>query len=160
MRKQKTVLLIALLCALLLAGSALARAPLMYAISWKFIGGGGGPSTSSGYQVNGTVGQGVVGMSASAGYRLTSGFWAGVGIATPGPSPTATSTATRTPTPTATNTRTPTPTATEMVTATPTGTATPTPTSTATKTATPTATTTVSIRQVWLPVVMKNVWRP
>ena len=52
-----------------------------YFIDWYFIGSGGGESQSENYQVNGTIGQPVVGVSASTNYVVESGFWVGGGLA-------------------------------------------------------------------------------
>lgn len=149
MKQCKTVvLLVILIGGLLVTGVVLARGAISYAIGWRVIAGGGGPAQSGSYRLNGTVGQGVVGLSTGLSYQLGAGYWYGIAGATPLPTPTATRTATRTPTSTPTNTRTPTPTATETTTPTP------------TRTLTPTATTTVSIHRLWLPVIMKYLWWP
>ncbi len=42
------------------------------------IAGGGGESTSAGYAVNGTIGQPIVDVSASANYIVGAGFWGGL----------------------------------------------------------------------------------
>ena len=63
---------------LLMASVALAQT---YEIDWYVIGSGGGESQSTNYQVNGTIGQPIVGMSSSASYRVESGFWVGAGAA-------------------------------------------------------------------------------
>ena len=141
-QRKAVVLLVILLGGLLVTGVVLAKGAISYAIGWRVIGGGGGPAQSGGYRLNGTVGQGVVGLSTGLSYQLGAGYWYGIAGATPLPTPTATRTATRTPTPT------PTPTATETTTPTP------------TRTLTPTATTTVSIHRLWLPVIMKHLWWP
>ena len=50
-----------------------------YSIDKYVIGGGGGEMSSTGYSVNGTVGQPVIGPSSSTGYVLNAGFWTGGG---------------------------------------------------------------------------------
>ena len=135
MTKQRAIVLIALLSGLLLTGVVLARGPLIYAIRRSVVGGGGGRSNSAGYLVNGTIGQGVVHTSSSAGYRLRSGFWPGMAVAAPGPSPTPTHTRT----------------------------VTPTHTRTATPTHTPTVTSTLPpgvVPRAYLPILMKNLFWP
>jgi len=93
MKQRKGVLLLMLL--LLIGGLlALGFAPVpTYSIRWWVMGGGGGTSDSIRYHLSGTAGQGVAGASHSVRYHVNSGFWAGMGIATPEPTPT------RTPTP-------------------------------------------------------------
>ena len=59
----------------------LALAPLAlaqnYQIDWYVIGSGGGHSASGSYQLDGTIGQPIVGQSSSANYRIEAGFWVG-----------------------------------------------------------------------------------
>jgi hypothetical protein len=82
------VLLAAFLCGLVLVGvvtfaplsPCLAQGSPHYGLSWSVIAGGGGTSQSSHYVLNGTGGQGVPGVAASAHYRLGSGFWYAFGI--------------------------------------------------------------------------------
>ena len=50
-----------------------------YSIDWYVIGSGGGESQSENYQINGTIGQPVVGFSSSVNYIVESGFWVGAG---------------------------------------------------------------------------------
>ena len=52
-----------------------------YQIDWYVIGAGGGTSTSSNYQLTGTIGQPIVGTSSSTNYILDAGFWVGGAIA-------------------------------------------------------------------------------
>ncbi len=54
-----------------------------YQIDWYVIGAGGGHSQSGSYQLDGTIGQPIVGKSSSASYSLDAGFW--VGTSTTGP---------------------------------------------------------------------------
>ena len=55
-----------------------------YQIDWWVIGSGGGHSESESYQLDGTIGQPIVGQSASANYRLEAGFWVGAAPQGPG----------------------------------------------------------------------------
>ena len=48
-----------------------------YHIDWWVVGSGGGHSQSGSYQLDGTIGQPIVGQSSSANYRLEAGFWVG-----------------------------------------------------------------------------------
>ncbi len=50
-----------------------------YQIDWYVIGSGGGHTESATYQLDGTIGQPIVGLSSSASYRVESGFWVGAG---------------------------------------------------------------------------------
>jgi len=52
-----------------------------YQIDWWVIGSGGGHSESGSYQLDGTIGQPIVGNSLSANYILEAGFWVGAGEA-------------------------------------------------------------------------------
>jgi hypothetical protein len=52
-----------------------------YRLDWFVpLTGGGGPSSSTQYAVNVTVGQTVVGASSSANYKVGLGYWYGAGI--------------------------------------------------------------------------------
>jgi len=48
-----------------------------YQIDWWVIGSGGGHSQSSNYQLDGTIGQPIVGESSSPNYIIQAGFWVG-----------------------------------------------------------------------------------
>ena len=54
-----------------------------YQIDWYVIGSGGGHSESANYQVNGTIGQPIVGIASSDNYTIEAGFWVGGGIIGP-----------------------------------------------------------------------------
>lgn len=62
---------------LLIATTASAQT---YQIDWYVIGSGGGQAQSANYQINGTVGQPIVGVSSSSNYIVESGFWVGAGL--------------------------------------------------------------------------------
>jgi hypothetical protein len=65
----------ALLAGIVLVKSAAAQTGDGFDLSWNVIGGGGGKSTGSGFTVEGTIGQPVVGLSSDAEYTLQHGFW-------------------------------------------------------------------------------------
>jgi hypothetical protein len=50
-----------------------------YRIDWYVIGSGGGHAESGNYQVNGTIGQPIVGQSSSSNYIVEAGYWVGIG---------------------------------------------------------------------------------
>lgn len=54
-----------------------------YQIDWYVIGSGGGHSQSAYYQIDGTIGQPIVGNSSSINYRLEAGFWVGTSPTSP-----------------------------------------------------------------------------
>jgi hypothetical protein len=66
-----------LLLLIIVAGFPLAVQAQNYQIDWWVIGSGGGTSSSASYQLSGTIGQPIVGVSTSANYRLEAGFWVG-----------------------------------------------------------------------------------
>jgi len=78
-----------LVCALLTIGGAAAASAPDHHLDWlvPFTGNGGGPASSAHHAVNLTVGQAALGVSSSAGHRVSLGYWAGIATA-PGPSPT------------------------------------------------------------------------
>jgi hypothetical protein len=112
---MRKVVFLLLLLGLLLGGRAMAVFLADYAIPWYAIAGGGGHTQSTGYALEGTVGQAIAGPAGSAGYQLGVGFAYGLIEAVP-PTPTATHTATPSRTPTVTATGVPSPTPTRTVT--------------------------------------------
>ena len=78
---KRITFLLALIILSLLAGSVLAMSSDNYRLDWftPLTGGGGGPNSSAHYAVNVTVGQSVIGASASANYRVGLGYWYGIG---------------------------------------------------------------------------------
>ena len=50
-----------------------------YQIDWYVIASGGGHSESATYQIDGTIGQPIVGVSSSPNYSVDAGFWVGAG---------------------------------------------------------------------------------
>jgi hypothetical protein len=79
MKRRLTAVLLALTAILLLAGGVLAMSSANYRLDWftPLTTGGGGPATSSGYAVNFTVGQSVIGSASSANYAAGLGYWYG-----------------------------------------------------------------------------------
>jgi hypothetical protein len=80
MSKRKILALSAtFLCALLLAGSALAMSSTNYRLDWftPLTSGGGGPAGSVRYEVNLTVGQTAIGSASSSSYQACLGYWCG-----------------------------------------------------------------------------------
>lgn len=75
--RRLTLLLVGLLCALALAGGALAMSSEHYRLDWSTLlaGSGGGAASSTNYAVNFTVGQAVVGPSSSSNYGACLGYW-------------------------------------------------------------------------------------
>jgi hypothetical protein len=75
-RARSSVIPVILVCALLVAGSALAQSAEPYDLSWNsFDGGGFMFSTGSPYVLGGTAGQGDAGLMLGGGYSLVGGFW-------------------------------------------------------------------------------------
>ncbi len=74
--KTKTIFLLLLM----ITSGASAQS---YQIDWWVIGSGGGHSQSSSFQLDGTIGQPIVGSSSSASYRVDAGFWVGAAPAGP-----------------------------------------------------------------------------
>ncbi len=66
----------------LAASSGLAHAQSTsgsYSLSWWTVDGGGGASSATGYNLNGTAGQADAGFLSSPTYQLSGGFWFGPG---------------------------------------------------------------------------------
>ncbi len=78
---KRTAVLLALVALLLLAGNALAgMSSANYRLDWYVLltGGGGGPASSTNYQVNLTIGQTARGLSTSTNYQARLGYWYGL----------------------------------------------------------------------------------
>lgn len=81
---KRMALLLAVAALLLLPGNALARmSSANYWLDWYVVltGGGGGPSESTNYTANFTIGQTVRGPSSSANYAVGLGYWYGTNVA-------------------------------------------------------------------------------
>jgi hypothetical protein len=77
--KRSTILIITIIL-LLLAGKTLAMSSSNYRLDWfiPMTGSGGGPASSSNFAANFTVGQTVIGASASEHYVSGMGYWYGL----------------------------------------------------------------------------------
>ena len=82
MNKTRTLLvLLALLSALLLISSVEAMSSANYQLDWFTpMTGSGGPTISTNYAANFTVGQTAIGASSSANYQAGLGYWYGMAI--------------------------------------------------------------------------------
>ncbi|MCP4582292.1 MAG: hypothetical protein GY839_11820 [candidate division Zixibacteria bacterium] len=74
------ILLIAVITVFLIASITSAQT---YQVDWYVIGSGGGETASSNYQINGTIGQPVVGETSSPSYTVEAGYWVGAGLSGP-----------------------------------------------------------------------------
>ena len=76
---KRAAIPLALAALFLLVGSVLAMSSTNYRLDWYVLltGGGGGPSSSTNYAVNFTVGQTSIGTSSSTNYRGCLGYWCG-----------------------------------------------------------------------------------
>lgn len=79
--KPILVTLIVLVLVLLVAGSALAMSSTNYRLDWfvPLSGSGGGPSSSTSYAANFTIGQLAAGAASSTNYQAGLGYWSGAG---------------------------------------------------------------------------------
>jgi hypothetical protein len=77
---KRTLVLLTLAALLLLAGGVLAMFSNNFRLDWftPLTGGGGGPTGSTHYAVNFTVGQSAIGASASTNYAVGLGYWYGI----------------------------------------------------------------------------------
>jgi len=77
MRPLRILLLLGLAACLVFASSASADSSENYRIDWivPLSSAGGGPASSAHYAMNYTIGQSVVGPSASESYAGTLGYW-------------------------------------------------------------------------------------
>jgi hypothetical protein len=78
---MRRALALSILITLSLVSTALSasNAPGAYEMQRHVIAGGGGHSEASGFTLDGTVGQAVVGVTSQGAYDLCSGFWCGMG---------------------------------------------------------------------------------
>lgn len=77
---KRIMILLLLVFMLMMAGTSLAMSSPNYQLDWftPMTGGGGGPANSTHYAANFTVGQTVVGASASEHYGSGLGYWVGL----------------------------------------------------------------------------------
>jgi hypothetical protein len=76
--KKPVALTLIVLCALALAGSALAAMLVDYSLPWQTVTSGGSEAHSAHYALNASLGQTATGLAGSVTYRLSAGFWPGV----------------------------------------------------------------------------------
>ncbi len=86
MRHKTVKALLAVATVLLLVGTGaivMAQISAQFNLGWHVLGSGGGASSSAGYQVRGTIGQGLASppVSSSASFSVSSGYWSGTGSA-------------------------------------------------------------------------------
>lgn len=80
MKNNRWAMLLAALCLLLLlavGAGVLAQSSARFNLEWHFVGSGGGQSSSTGYRVNGTIGQSMAGPPEAVGatHSVTGGYW-------------------------------------------------------------------------------------
>ncbi|MBC7242655.1 MAG: hypothetical protein H5T60_09445 [Anaerolineae bacterium] len=77
---KRTAILLTLVVMLALAGRALAMSSTNFRLDWfiPLTNGGGGPTSSTHYSLNFTIGQTAVGASTSAHYAGCQGYWCGI----------------------------------------------------------------------------------
>ena len=81
MRHKTVKVLLAIAAVLLLVGAGtivMAQTSAQFDLDWHVLGSGGGASSSVGYQVRGTIGQGLTSPPVlnSASFSVNSGYWA------------------------------------------------------------------------------------
>jgi hypothetical protein len=76
MNKQSFLILLGgLLVVLVVVSSVGAQTSAGFDLSWYVMAGGGSRADSAAYAMNGTLGQGLVGIADSTGLRMQSGYW-------------------------------------------------------------------------------------
>jgi len=76
-KRSFLIVLIGLLVVLVAADIGGAQTSTNFDLSWYVTAGGGSRADSAAYAMNGTLGQGIVGIS-DTGFQMQSGFWYGV----------------------------------------------------------------------------------
>ena len=81
MKSRIALVCLAALLVFLIAGGAWAGSSANFAVVWQVLGGGGAPaeSASGSVDLNGTLGQSVIGPSSSSTASLEAGYWYGIG---------------------------------------------------------------------------------
>lgn len=77
-RQRIRIVFLALLCALLLAGVALAQGSQPHGLPWHVVASGGGHMASSRHGLDGSAGQPAIGLATGQYHRLGAGYWYGV----------------------------------------------------------------------------------
>lgn len=72
------VVLVGLLVVLVVVSIVGAQTSTSFDLSWYVMAGGGSRGDSAAYVMNGTLGQGIVGISDGTGFQMQSGYWYGV----------------------------------------------------------------------------------
>jgi len=75
---------LALFCALVLTGVALAQGPQQHRLPWRVVSTGGGRMASNRYGLDGSVGQPAIGLTAGGAHHLGAGYWYGIVSVGPG----------------------------------------------------------------------------
>jgi hypothetical protein len=70
-------LLLSLLIVLATVGIVGAQTSTSFDLSWYVLAGGGSRAESASHALNGTLGQGIVGLSDSTSFQMQSGYWYG-----------------------------------------------------------------------------------
>ena len=74
------IVLVSLLVVPLVVGFVRAQTSTSFDLSWYVLGGGGTRADSAAHAMNGTLGQGIVGVSDDTGIQMQSGFWYGAAL--------------------------------------------------------------------------------
>jgi uncharacterized membrane protein len=74
------IVLVSLLVVPLVVGIVGAQTSTSFDLSWYVLGGGGKRTDSAAYAMNGTLGQGIVGVSDDTGFQVQSGYWYGASL--------------------------------------------------------------------------------
>lgn len=74
-KRSFLILLVGLLVVLVAVSIAGAQTSASFDLSWYVMAGGGSPADSAPYAMNGTLGQGIVGISDGTGLQMSSGYW-------------------------------------------------------------------------------------
>jgi len=76
MKKTKILgISLAVLILIMVIGASAATLSSTFDIDWWVFSGGGAPSSGDGIELNGSIGQSVIGMSESENYELDHGYW-------------------------------------------------------------------------------------